>query len=280
MTTNNAPLTLSWEPILTVITPVFNGARFIESCLTSVQQQCCPQVEHLVVDGASNDGTQEIVARYSSSDPRIRLHSAKDYGQSDAMNTGLRLARGTIVSILNVDDFYAPGALQRVIGLFQDFSNPSLLVGNCRVLDDAGDLVYVNRPARISLFHFLAGFPFPVNPSAYFYHRTLHDQIGGYDVTEHYAMDLDFLCRAVMAANVHYIDETLGNYRRIAGTKSVSDRMNGLQRGRARRIYAHHRRSLPMPLNIAAFAAYPFVRNTRRAFNLLAMLRGSTDQWA
>ena len=76
---------------ISVITPVFNGERFIESCIRSVIDQNCPDVEHLIIDGCSTDRTLEIVKQYSETYPHIRWVSEKDKGQSDAMNKGIRM---------------------------------------------------------------------------------------------------------------------------------------------------------------------------------------------
>jgi glycosyltransferase involved in cell wall biosynthesis len=95
---------------LSVITPVYNSERFIESCVRSVVEQNCPDVEHLIIDGGSTDRTMEIVKSYADLHPHIRWLSEKDKGQSDAMNKGLRLARGSLIGFLNADDFYEPDA--------------------------------------------------------------------------------------------------------------------------------------------------------------------------
>src|SRR5690349_9456456 len=100
---------------LSIVTPVFNGGCFIESCLRNVIEQACPAIEHIVVDGGSADGTVEILSEYAARFDHIHWVSERDRGQSDALNKGIRMARGTVIGWLNVDDFYEPNVLSGVL---------------------------------------------------------------------------------------------------------------------------------------------------------------------
>jgi glycosyltransferase involved in cell wall biosynthesis len=234
--------------VISVITPVYNGDRFIASCIQAVIQQNCPDVEHLIIDGGSTDRTVAIVQQYAAQYPHIRWVSERDRGQSDAMNKGIALAKGDIIALLNVDDYYEPDVLNRVRRIFPTLPTPSLLVGNCHIWDDAGHLVAINKPRKLKLTDLLLGQncnPFPLNPSAYFYHRTLHDRIGGYNIDDHYSMDVDFLFRAVQIAHSQYVDQTWGNYRLIAGTKTFRDCATGENAQRLERLMAQYRQDLP-----------------------------------
>jgi glycosyltransferase involved in cell wall biosynthesis len=218
-------------PLLTVITPVYNGERFIEGCLRSVISQNCPEVEHLIIDGGSTDRTLQIVKRYAQWNPHLRWVSKKDRGQSSAMNKGIVLARGKVVGFLNYDDYYQPGVLNRVLEIFETLPSPSFLAGNCNVLNDDERIVYLNKPSRLSLTNVLIGGEknqFPFNPSAYFYHKSLHVKVGLFDESNHYTMDLDFILRALKAAHVKYMDETWGNFRYIRGTKTFQTKEDNL----------------------------------------------------
>lgn len=235
--------------MISVITPVYNGERFIESCIKVVIDQNCPDVEHIIVDGGSTDGTVEIIKQYAGKYPHIRWISEKDKGQSDAMNKGIAMAKGEILAILNVDDYYEPNVLNRVSEIFKTLPEPSLLVGNCNVWDDEGRLDFINKPAKLKLTDLLLGFevnPHPMNPSAYFYHTSLHQKIGHYKVDEHYAMDLDFLLRAIQVATVKYVDETWGNYRQLENTKTVKDIKSGQSAHRAIQLFKNYQKQLPL----------------------------------
>jgi glycosyltransferase involved in cell wall biosynthesis len=209
--------------MLSIITPVYNGEQFIESCIKAVIDQNCPNVEHIIVDGGSTDRTVEIIKQYVNIYPHIRWISEKDKGQSDAMNKGILMAKNQIVSFLNVDDYYEPNVLNRVLKIFPNLPVPSILVGNCNIWDAPNKLAVVCKPAKFRLSNLLQGLNeknYPTNPSAYFYHTCLHQQVGMYKIDEHYAMDLDFLLRAVQVAKVKYINETWGNWMRTENTKT------------------------------------------------------------
>jgi len=210
-------------PLISIITPVYNGIRYIESCLQSVIDQNCPQAEHLVIDGASNDGTAEMIGRYAKQYPHIRWVSEKDNGQSSAMNKGIKMAQGKILGFLNSDDYYEPAVFPKVLKFFENLPDPSFLAANCRVYKDDGSIWYINKPARLNVADILIGGDgrqFPHNPSSYFYHKSLHDKVGFYDESEHYSLDTDFILRAFFVAHTQYVNEVWGNYRFLKGTKT------------------------------------------------------------
>ena len=158
------------------------------------------------------------------------------------------MANGEITAILNVDDFYEPNVLNCVSEIFKSLPLPSLLVANCNVWRDGDVLEFVNKPAKLNLTHLLTGwwhrYPFPYNPSAYFYHTSLHQIIGPYDVEDHYSMDLDFILRSVQVATVKYVDETWGNWRIIKGTKTLSSGDQTFERNE--RLLRAYRKDLPL----------------------------------
>lgn len=235
--------------MISIITPVLNGERFIESCIKNVIHQNCPSAQHIIIDGGSTDSTVSIIQAYAGRYPHLRWISEKDRGQSDAMNRGVALAQGGILGFLNVDDYYEIGALQRMSDLFRTLPEPSLLVGNCNVWGDDEVLLGVNKPSRLRMADLLIGdearYPFPVNPSAYFYHKTLHEKIGLYDTEEQYAMDIDFLLRAIPHVHVVHLDEVLGNYRLIRGTKTFADMEAGRMDARLQQLILRHKKELP-----------------------------------
>lgn len=235
--------------MISVITPVYNGERFIESCIKVVIDQNCLDIEHIIVDGGSTDGTVEIIKQYAGKYPHIRWISEKDKGQSDAMNKGIAMAKGEILAILNVDDYYEPNVLNRVSEIFKTLPEPSLIVGNCNVWEDGDKLRFVNKPRKLG-FKELLLVPyvnvFPMNPSAYFYHASLHQKIGLYKVEQHYTMDYDFILRAIPVATTKYVNETWGNYRLIEGTKTREDEISGQGLQRLENLLKSYRQQLPL----------------------------------
>lgn len=246
---------------LSIITPVFNGIRFIESCILNVIDQNCPDAEHIIIDGGSTDGTVEFIKHYAGLYGHIQWISEKDRGQSDAMNKGIQMARGDILGFINVDDFYEPNVLGRIIERFKTLPEPSLIVGNCYRWNDRGEIYEENKPAKLGIRDLMLGWninPCPVNPSQYFYHKSLHEKIGPYSVEEHLTLDIDFLLRAVQIANVVYFDEFWGNYRFIKGTKTFDDEKRG---ERYRAILLKYEKKLPINQKI-------FIAMTRLCYSL------------
>jgi len=250
------------SPALSVITPVLNGERFVSGCLENVLAQEPAEVEHLIVDGGSTDATEAIVRERMARRDSIRWIQERGASQSRAMNLGVEQSLGRVVGILNVDDFYERGTLPRVLELFENLPSPSLLVGNCNAWE--GDsLLYVNRPADLRFEKLLLGpdfFPFPFNPAAYFYDKSLHELVGLYDVSDEYSMDLDFLLRAVRAAHVVYVDETWGNYRVHPQAKTARDREHGAHDSRRNRLLRRYRRMLGPRARAALYAELAFRR--------------------
>jgi glycosyltransferase involved in cell wall biosynthesis len=237
------------QPKLSVITPVFNGIRYIEFCIRNVIDQKCDSAEHVIIDGGSTDGTLELIQKYADTNPHIRWTSEPDQGQSDAMNKGIATATGAILGFLNVDDFYQPDSLRDVVSIFQRLPEPALLVGDCNVWNDEGKLLYVNKPAQISLMNLLKGKydeAFPMNPAAYFYHKSLHQRIGPYETQEHFGMDVHFIFKAVQNANVTYVNKTWGNYRYLSHTKTYGDVESGMNTVRVRSITQYYRQQQPL----------------------------------
>lgn len=264
-------------PLISIITPVFNCREFIEQCIDNVAAQHCPLMEHIVVDGGSDDGTVQIIKRQARRYPHLRWISEPDRGQSDAMNKGVALARGSVLGFLNADDFYEPGVLPRIAELFGELPEPALAVGKCSVWKEDGSLWFVSAPSRISLKSLLAERyleAFPMNASGYFYHKSLHERIGLYQVEEHYAMDLDFVIRAVAEARVFYHDEAWGNYRYLPGTKTYRDDKSGMNAKRIAALTASYRRRLPLRSRVSLALCITVSKLLKRVKGILNALRG------
>jgi glycosyltransferase involved in cell wall biosynthesis len=265
--------------IISIVTPVYNGENFIESCIQVAIAQNCSDIEHIIVDGGSSDRTVEIIKKYAQNYPHIRWISEKDKGQSDALNKGIAMAKGDILAILNVDDFYEPNVLNRVLEIFKTLPNPSLVVGNCNILGEGDRLINVQKPSKLTLYDFIQGYEVsspPANPSAYFYHKSLHQKIGLYKLEENYAMDTDFLFRAVQVANIKYVDETWGNFRYVRGTKSFDNAEAGNFQKEYQKLIRSYIKDLPMPQRISMYWKWNiltrmqyFSRYPEKSFSLL-----------
>jgi hypothetical protein len=122
-----------------------------------------------------------------------------------------------------VDDFYSKGTFTRVSKLLHQNPSIDFLVGDCYVWNAENKLVFVNRPSKLEKWHVLSGYHFPVNPTAYFYKKQLHTQVGFYKEENHYNMDLEFIIQARLFTSFEYKSEIWGNFRMLPNTKTVSD---------------------------------------------------------
>jgi len=211
-------------PKLSVITPVYNSVQFIELCIQNVIAQKCPDVEHIIMDGGSTDGTLDIVLKYTEKYPHIRWVSEKDKGQSDAMNKGIKMAKSEVISFLNVDDLYYPFTLNRIISIFDRNRDLKFITGNCKLFDINGNLLYFNKPQRVRYYHlFSYSEPFPINPAAYFYKKSIHDVAGYYTTENHYTMDYEFILKASLYTNIVYFDEDWGGAIHHENSKTLQE---------------------------------------------------------
>lgn len=236
------------QPVpVSVITPVFNGARYIRSCLENVVAQQVPGLEHIVVDGGSTDGTVEIVEAFARQHAHVQLQVHPGQRQSDAMNSGTEAARGAFIAILNADDFFEPGALRRALECAASLPSPGLIVGNCALRDDTLRITKMFRPRwKLTLRALLCGYMHPINPSSYLYHRALHTAVGGYRADLDYTMDVDFIYRALeAAAEVRRVDEHWGNMVEHKDSKTVQDREAGRRESRLTELQEEYLRRFP-----------------------------------
>ena len=209
---------------LSIITPVYNSIQFIEACILNVIGQKCKCLEHLIMDAGSTDGTLEIIEKYAKDYPHIKWISEKDKGQSDAMNKGIKLASAEVISFLNVDDGYNPFTLNRIVDIFEANSSLEFITGNCKLFDLEGKLIYINRPQRVKYYHlFSYQEPFPINPAAYFYKKSVHEKTGPYTVVNHSTMDYEFILKACTKTNIIYFNEDWGYAIYHENSKTLQD---------------------------------------------------------
>ncbi len=212
--------------ILTIITPVFKGAAFLQACIENVASQWEEGIEHWIIDGGSLDGSPEILEKAAGRYSHLHYISEPDSGQSNAMNKGIVLAKGTWISFLNVDDFYEPGALKSVLALIRKSPDAQkVLVGDLKIWNSDGSLHSVNSSRSVRLASLIADrCEWPFNPSCYFYPKKIHDQTGLYAEKEHFAMDYDFILRISLARiPFEYHPGVWGNFRLLPTAKTSQD---------------------------------------------------------
>jgi len=176
---------------ISVITVVLNGKAHLRSCLESVFQQGI-QLEHVIVDGGSTDGTLDILRSWQGHS--ISWKSEPDRGISDAFNKGVLRSAGDILVILNADDRWLPGAAERALGALEENPNAAFCFGHCAHLDETGRkwINYGNGKYWNNMRYFMPD----VNHPTMFIRRSAYDKVGLYDEKWKFAMDYDWLQRA------------------------------------------------------------------------------------
>jgi len=187
-------------PSITIITPSYNQADFIDRTLRSVLDQDYPALEYIVVDGASTDRSPEIIERYA--DRLAWWVSEPDDGQTHAINKGLQRATGDIVAYLNSDDLLLPGALQAVANAFAA-TDRSWVAGACRFERADGTLEHVWSPTMPQgrRFSWMIQ-PWSVPQPSSFWSRSLFERYGPFRTDMHYVFDTEFMLRLAYAGEM------------------------------------------------------------------------------
>lgn len=213
-------------PLVSIVTPSFNQAEFLEEAILSVLTQDYPSLEYLILDGGSSDGSVDIIRKYE--DRLAYWVSEPDAGQSDAINRGWRLARGEILAYLNSDDLYLPGAVSAAVRFFRSQPEVGIGYGACEFLDQIGGVASLITPLDFSLSRLLLG-NFIAQPSV-FLRKAVLEQIGPLDTSLRYCMDYDLWVRAAVAGVqiARVPGRTLARFRIWWGSKTSTASEAGL----------------------------------------------------
>ena len=227
-------------PRITVITPSYNQAEFLERTIRGVLDQGYENLEYMVIDGGSTDGSVGIIRRYE--DRLAYWTSERDRGQTDAINKGLDRATGGVVAFLNSDDMYAPGALHRAAELMSGPDAARWLVGVCRTIDADDRLTGAFEPRMPESFakylmHTSGMIPQPSS----FWSTDLFRRHGRFDLGLHYCFDYEFNCRLLASGETpRIIDEPLASFRVHGASKGGSEPLKfGAERLVVAARYAH-----------------------------------------
>lgn len=207
---------------ISIVTPSYNQAQFIERTILSILDQHYPDLEYIVMDGGSTDGTLEILKKYSD---RIIWKSEPDSGQSQAINKGLKLATGEVVAYLNSDDCYAPGTLQTIADFFNGHADTRWVTGQCRIINQHDHVIrraiscYKNFLLKWYSNWKLLSENFISQPAT-FWRRAVHTDIGYFNEQEHFCMDYEFWLRLSQKYQPGILNQQLADFRYYPGSKS------------------------------------------------------------
>lgn len=225
------------NPTINIVTPSFNQAQFLEATIQSVVGQSYPNLEYMVLDGGSTDGSVEVIRRHEAQiDYWV---SERDRGQTHAINKGFARAAGDILGWVNSDDLLERGSLQTVAQYFSDNPDWQCLTGRVYLIDGDGDYldadsrakitpadrkraVYpeddIDIPTRLWSFH-RCWFP----QQATFWRRSLLEQVGPLNEHLHYVMDYELWQRFSQVTEIHTVPDILARYRFHESAKCCAD---------------------------------------------------------
>ena len=206
------------QPLVSIVTPSYNQAQYIEASLRSVLEQDYPRIEYLVADGGSTDGSVEIIRRYAG---RLAWWvSEKDSGQAEAINKGFARASGEIVAWLNSDDLYLPGAVSAAVRAFEQHPQAGLVFGDVVSINAAGEAINVMTCGDWGLDDLLQ-FKIISQPGV-FLRRAALEQAGYLDLKMHYMLDHQLWLRVAQHAPMQYVPERWAAARFHENAKNVN----------------------------------------------------------
>lgn len=207
------------SPLISVITPTLNCGQYLRDCIERVRAQNYPHFEHIVIDGGSADNTVSILQEY----PHLKWISEKDNGEAQALNKALAMVSGEIIYWLNADDYCLNGVFKQVAELMQDAAKYPIVYGDVNYINEADEVVVVQKSspkADLALVvRWWKNFLHPHQP-AIFYSREVVKQIGGFTENLFFAIDHEFLLRAVSKFPLFYINKTIAVARLRDNSKS------------------------------------------------------------
>ena len=222
------------QPLISIVTPSYNQAQYLEQTIQSVLEQDYAQIEYLVVDGASTDGSIEIIKKYSlesnsllsdAQQQAVGLQkkidwwvSEKDAGQGDAINKGLKRAKGEIIAWLNSDDYYLPGAISAAVKIFEENPDVVMVYGDMLAVDERGQPINIMKYKQLSLQDLLC-FQIIGQPSVFF-RREVLDKTGGLDISFHFLLDHHLWIRIAQQGKILHVDQVWSAARYHAAAKN------------------------------------------------------------
>lgn len=210
------------KPSITVsiLTPVYNQVRYIAETLDSVLSQGYPNLEYLVIDDGSTDGTPEILKTYSN---RIKLESQSNMGETATVNKGVAMLSGEIVGVINGDDPLLPGAVEAIAQRFIDDPDLAVVYPDWKMIDADGKLLEYRKTKDYDYANMVRGHNCLPGPGTFF-RRELFLKLNGRDPNFRYVADFDFWLRAGLVGRFARIPQTLATHRWYSGGTSTAAR--------------------------------------------------------
>jgi len=205
-----------------IVTPSFNQGRFIEETIKSVLNQDHPNIEYIVIDGASTDNTLEILKKYYN---KIIWKSEPDDGQTQAINKGLKMATGEVLAWQNADDTYLPNTVSIVADFFLKNPDVGMVYGYFNYIDENSRIILTKKLSQFNYRKFVSG-KFTPNQPTVFFRKDVIEKAGYLDERFNFSMDRELYCRIGREFKIALIPKVLGNFRIHPQSKTMIDKNN------------------------------------------------------
>lgn len=205
---------------VSIVTPSFNQARYLERTILSVLEQDYSHIEYMIIDGGSTDGSLEIIQKHAN---RLAWWvSEPDKGQTDAINKGFARASGEILAWLNSDDTYNPGAISAAVKFLQDNPQVGMVYADTDFIDEQGSVIGRFPAAQTDLTRLLRGYVH-IPQQAAFWRADLWRKVGPLDPSFYFAMDYDLWVRLARITELRYLPgQVWANFRLHASGKTIA----------------------------------------------------------
>ncbi len=204
--------------LISIVTPSFNQADYIEQTIQSVLSQDYPHIEYLIVDGGSSDGTIDIIKKYETQ--LAWWVSEQDKGQTDAINKGFARAKGDILAWINSDDTYEPGAFAAAVKYLRTHPEVGMVYGDCNYINETGNVIGRFNSAQTNYRLLRRGYTH-IPQQTMFFRAELWKQAGPLDPSFYFAMDYDLWTRIAARTEIKYLPQTWANFRLHTSGKSI-----------------------------------------------------------
>ncbi|HEX7316877.1 MAG TPA: glycosyltransferase family 2 protein [Pyrinomonadaceae bacterium] len=207
-------------PVVSVVTPTYNQAAYLRETIESVLGQDYPHVEHIVIDDGSTDDTPRVLAEYTG---RVDWERHANMGQTPTINKGWQRSRGEIVTWLNSDDTFTPGAVSKAVDYLRGRPEVGVVFGDTLFTEDDGTpLERSPRRGEFDYVKFVVECENPIAQPSAFIRRKVVDDVGLLDPHYYYFMDWDFWLRAGAKHKIEYTPDLFSTYRLHPESKTVA----------------------------------------------------------
>lgn len=220
------------KPLVTIITPVYNQKQYIEETIESVLSQDYPNLEYIVVDDGSTDGTFDVIQKYQG---KVKLLRHQNMGQYATVNKAFPLSNGEIIGIVNSDDPLLPGAVTKIVDELLSHLEILVVYPDWNLIDEKGNFLKAEKTHEYNMVDMVRWQHCMPGPAAFF-RRGVYEELSGRNPEYRFVADFDFWLRASLLGPFKRIPEVLATFRIHPGSITVSQKSVAMAREQAKLV--------------------------------------------